>query len=226
MTATRFILAASAVLSLSLPAGAATLSRRASITGGGGDGKCTIEVDVDGAADVEVAGDMGYLRTLSGETATWKRFVCNQAMPRNPGDFRFRGIDGRGHVELIRDPRGGGGSAVVRIEDPKGGREGYTFDLEWRGAHPGYEGGGGRTARGGAGRAIETCQEAVESRIYRMGYRDVRFQAANADDRPGRYDWIVGVATARKGFTTHSFRFGCSVDFSSGRVRSVEVDRR
>jgi len=106
---------------------------RASIRGGGGDsGKCTIEVEVDGVADVEVRGDTAFIRTLEGQRATGRRFECNAVMPRNPVDFRFRGIDGRGDVRLIRDPNQGG-VAVVRIQDPKGGREGYTFDLEWRG---------------------------------------------------------------------------------------------
>ncbi len=44
-----------------------TSTRRATITGRGGDGKCTIEVEVDGSAEVEVSGDVGLLRTLSGQ---------------------------------------------------------------------------------------------------------------------------------------------------------------
>ena len=127
-------------------------TRRAEIRGGGGSGKCTIEVVVDGAAEVEIRGDMGRLRTLAGRPATWRRFVCNDVMPLNPGDFRFRGIDGRGRQELVREP-GRGGAAVVRIEDHKGGAEGYTFDLEWRGDGGGGGFGGGREGdrRGGGG---------------------------------------------------------------------------
>jgi hypothetical protein len=53
-------------------------------------------------------------------------------MPMNPAEFRFNGIDGRGRQTLMREP-GRGGPAVIRIEDPKGGREGYTFDVEWLG---------------------------------------------------------------------------------------------
>lgn len=110
-----------------------TQTMRANIRGGGGDqGKCTIEVEVDGVADVEVRGEMGYIRTLEGQPSTWRRFECNSPMPRNPASFRFRGIDGRGDVRLIREP-GSSGTAVVRINDSKGGREGYTFDLEWQG---------------------------------------------------------------------------------------------
>lgn len=64
-----------------------------------------------------------------------------------PDNFRFRGIDGRGRQELVRDPNNGG-AAVIRIDDPKGGSEGYTFDVEWRG---GSGGGGGWGGSGGNG---------------------------------------------------------------------------
>jgi len=125
-------------------------TRRADIRGGGDSGKCTIEVVVDGVAEVEVRGDTARLRTLAGMPATWRRFVCNEVMPPNPVDFRFHGIDGRGRQELVRDP-GRGGVAVVRIEDPKSGSEGYTFDLEWRGAGGGGNFGGGREGAGREG---------------------------------------------------------------------------
>jgi hypothetical protein len=107
-------------------------TRTANIRGGGGDGKCTIEVEVDGVADVEIRGTVARLRTREGQPATWRRFDCNQPMPTRPNNFRFRGIDGRGRQDLIRHPAAAG-FAVIRIEDPKGGREGYTFDVMWRG---------------------------------------------------------------------------------------------
>src|SRR5215813_2620197 len=121
------------VVFASLPCllGAQNYSRRAAISGGGSDrGKCTIEVVVDGAAEVEVRGDTAYLRNLAGQPAQWRRFECNGPLPPNPIDFRFAGVDGRGRQQLVRDPRNGG-AAVVRIEDPQGGSEGYTFDLFW-----------------------------------------------------------------------------------------------
>lgn len=107
-------------------------SRRAEIRGDGDHLKCRIEVVVDGAADVSIRGDSAELRTLSGQTAEWRRFICSAPMPMNPAGFRFTGIDGRGRQTLVREP-GRGGTAVIRIEDSKGGREGYTFDIEWRG---------------------------------------------------------------------------------------------
>jgi hypothetical protein len=87
---------------------------------------------VDGAADVEIRGGNAILRNLEGRPPQWRRFECNGVVPPNPADFRFRGIDGRGRQTLIRDPRDGG-AAVVRIEDPQSGSEGYTFDITWSG---------------------------------------------------------------------------------------------
>jgi len=56
-------------------------------------------------------------------------------MPQFPAEFRFEGIDGRGKQILLRDPNSNRGVAIVRLEDPKGGSEGYTFDLIWKGAN-------------------------------------------------------------------------------------------
>ena len=107
-----------------------TESRRAEIQGGGGDGKCTIEVTVDGSAEVEISGDTATLRTITGERARFRRFQCNRPMPVNPANFRFHGVDGRGRQSLLRQP--GRGPAVIRIDDPDRGSEGYTFDIEWQ----------------------------------------------------------------------------------------------
>ena len=88
---------------------------------------------VDGAAEVEVrGGGDAVLRNLSGNPPQWRRFECTSIMPANPAGFRFEGVDGRGKQELVRDPRNGG-AAVVRIEDPNGGSEGYTFRVLWGG---------------------------------------------------------------------------------------------
>jgi hypothetical protein len=116
----------------------------ANIRGGGGDnGKCTAEVEIDEVAEVAIRGDEGRLRTLSGGPARWRRLDCNAPMPLNPRDFRFKGIDGRGKQTLISSPNGNNGVAVVRLEDPKNGREGYTFDLEWHGSERGPTEAGG-----------------------------------------------------------------------------------
>jgi hypothetical protein len=166
-TIERCFLAATAVAALAWPVCAQSGERRANLTGGGGDsGKCTIEVSVDGAADVEIRGDRGFLRTVSGQPAQWRRFECSGPMPVNPAEFRFSGVDGRGRQELVQDPRRANGAAIVRIQDPNGGSEGYTFELTWRGSGGVGSGamrqpwdGGERARRPNDG--ARACQEAV-----------------------------------------------------------------
>jgi hypothetical protein len=229
----RCLLTLAAATSLIVPACAQTTEHRATFTGGGGNdtGKCTIEVYVDGAADVEIRGDRGLLRTLSGQPAQWRRFVCSGPMPTNPGDFRFIGVDGRGRQDLAQDPRGGRGAAVVRIQDPDGGAEGYTFDLEWRGG----EGFGpnsmdqplGRRDRGASPNdAVRACQDAVrESANQQYGFRDIDFRNLNAEDNPGRNDTIMGSFDARRGNYRDTYRFSCAMNLANGMVRGVDISQ-
>ena len=94
---------------------------------------------------------------------------------------------------------------MIRIEDPKSGREGYTFDINWRGAAPVSSGfrddrrDGDRDRRDGdrrdgggrweAERAIAACQDAVRDRAARnYGVRDLDFRRTAFDDNPGRTD--------------------------------------
>ena len=221
-----------------------TMSRRATMVGGGnGGGKCTLEVNVDGSAEVEVWGDTADLRTISGQTASWRRFQCTAPMPHSPADFRFVGVDGRGRIGLTRDSRSNRGRAVVRIDDPKGGREGYTFDLQWRGstgpgwapgpspAPPGVPPPGPPPGRGPwqgppAARAIQACQGAVTDRLNQNGFPAVTFGSAVPENNPGPGERVTGTATGRRRSGSTPFWFSCSVDFNTARVRSVDVQRQ
>jgi hypothetical protein len=210
-------------------------NRRATMRGSrGAHGKCTIEVRVDGIAEVEISGDNGRLRTIAGQPATWTRFECSDALPRNVGDFRFSGVDGRGRQELVQDPRNSRGIAVVRIEDSKGGSEGYTFDIEWNGGGGPPMGGPGPGAGGYPGRpgsritverAVDVCREEVRVRAAReLGMRNIDIVSASIEDNPGRRDWVSGTFTER-GQRRGMYRFACSVDFANGNVRNVELIR-
>jgi hypothetical protein len=232
-TLERCFLTVTAAAALTAPAvWAQTAERRANLTGAGGNdsGKCTIEVSVDGAAEVEIRGDRGFLRTLSGRRAQWRRFECSGPLPANAAEFRFSGVDGRGRQELVQDPSRGRGSAIVRIQDPNGGAEGYTFDLDWRG--PGVSSsptrqpwvGGDRADRPNDG--ARACQGAVRERAnQQFGLRDIEFRDLNADDNPGSNDRVVGSFAARRGNERDLYRFTCSVDLASGRVRGVEINQ-
>jgi hypothetical protein len=195
--ARRLITIAAFMAFFTIDAAAQVQTRRASITGNrGDDGKCTLEVRVDVAAEVEISGDMGRIRTLGGQPASWVRFDCSGALPRNPSDFRFKGIDGRGRVDLVRDPQSNRGIAVVRIEDPKGGSESYTFDLEWRGGSDYNTGRSGgfdrrddddyrRSNGGGNGRGSYNRGNRDARNIVTCGSNDGRRNYCDADTRNG-----------------------------------------
>jgi hypothetical protein len=226
--------------------------RRATIAGSGGtSGNCTIEVRVDASTEVDIYGDSGRLRTVTGQPAAWTRMECTDALPARMSDFRFRGIDGRGSVKLAQDPRNNNGMAVVRIDDTKGGSEGYTFSIEWSGASAAAPTGGFqnnqydltpnatgrrgtvRSGRGGNGnfsteRAIDLCRNEVRTKGERdYGLRNIDITAAGVDTNSGRRDWVVGTFNDRSGSRRrdNTYRFNCSVDYNSGQIRNVEILR-
>lgn len=212
------------------------LSRRAVITGTGGDGRCTIQVSVDHAAEVEISGDLGVLTTTAGQPATWQRFQCNALLPRRPIDFRLVGTSGRGTMRLLQDPRDTGGRAVVQINDPKGGRGVYTFDVRWR---PAGEAGwqptpppppsrGWRPGQGAppTAKAIQICQDSVSDRLNRQGYPYVTFERTIPGDDTGRSQWISGTVSGKRPYQSTGFSFSCSIDLRSATVRSLDVRPR
>ncbi len=75
-------------------------------------------------------------------------------------------------------------------------------------------------------KAIRVCQDSVTDRLNRDGFPYVTFERTVPDDGPGRNDWVIGTVSGRRGYETTRFSFSCSVDFSAGRVRSVDVRRR
>jgi len=113
--------------------GAQTIQRKAVFVNGGSpnQGRCTVQVVVDGSAEIQIRGDTATLRNTSGQAPQWRRFECSGPMPANPQDFRFSGLEGRGQQMLIRDPRNGNGTAVVQIADPEAGAGDYTFEVSW-----------------------------------------------------------------------------------------------
>jgi hypothetical protein len=241
----QLFLGALVLLGLIQPAHSNPVSRRATITGVGGNGRCTVEVTVDHGAELEISGDMGLLTTTAGQPADWRRFQCNAPMPRKPVDFRFVRVAGRGTVRLTQDPGSTGGRAVIQITDPQGGRGGYTFDLQWGG--PGGGGGGwtpgppspppgpGQGPWPGPGHGpgefptagpTQICQDSVTDRLSRDGYSYVAFGRTIHDRNPGRRVRVSGTASAKRGWRDARFSFSCSVDSSSGTVHFVDVRRR
>jgi hypothetical protein len=90
------------------------------------EGRCEIRVWVDDEVNIFLQGDQLTFETVRGLPAREAGAECTQPMPDGAAlaDFQFKGIDGRGQVELIQAPeRRNGYRAWVRIRDPKGGGE-------------------------------------------------------------------------------------------------------
>jgi hypothetical protein len=121
------------------------------------DGKCTIRVRVDDQADIVIRGDRVYISVISGGPGRDEGSECNAYLPTsgNISNFQFQGVDGRGSVRLVQEPRSSNRyAAIVNIQDSKGGEEGYTFDLTWQwdgSGNPGSGGSGGGFFPGGGG---------------------------------------------------------------------------
>jgi hypothetical protein len=204
-------------------------SLRATISGSSRDGgTCTVQVNVDGAAEVEIHGDAGFLRTVSGRPAAWRRFQCSAPLPNAPSDLRMSRIEGRGMVRIVEDPRRSGGRAVIRIEDPQSGSATYRFDLEWRAFPPSGWPPSLPPGRGGivSPRVIQACKDAVAERLHRNGYDYLTFDRVSPGTSPGWMRSIDGLVTGKHGHANHRFSFSCNVDLSTGSVRSVDVRNR
>ncbi len=225
----RFCFAVATFASIAVTAGAQTFEQNAQIRPGGDPraGKCTIEVVVDGAAEVEVRGDHGILRNLDGQPPQWRRFECTGPLPRNPENFRFAGVNGRGRQDLVGDPRSSG-VAMVRIEDKPSGAGAYTFDLYWAGGSDGRDDRDpDRRRRMSADDAIRICQDAIRQQAdQRFRTRDIEFPRVALDNSPGRNEWVVGILNIRRDRRDRdeAYRFSCSVDFDGGRVRSAQIE--
>lgn len=196
----------------------ATMNLRAS-----GEGKCVVEVEVEGSAEVELFGDTGSLRTLGGAPALWRRFECSAVVPADPGGFRFTGVAGEGQQALLADPRWNGGVAVVRIDNPHALHEVYVFDVSWpvdraaasRGMpHPGPTPGGPNVA---------ACQEAVRVRARgTYGYRDIRFYDVDSTYNQHPRDFVSGTFEGRRGGRVDELRYTCALN-EGQKVESLDL---
>ena len=77
--------------------------RRMTFVGGGSPdrGKCTVEVRVDGAAEVEIHGDTADLRNLGVLRHSGGGSNAPDLCRGIPAEFRFAGVDGRGRQQLV-----------------------------------------------------------------------------------------------------------------------------
>lgn len=120
------------------------------------NGYCVVRLRVDDEVLIHIRGNRLGFETVRGRDAYDEGSECSQPMPYGSAlaNFRFRGVDGRGRVELAESPDSGNRyTARVRIQDPKGGDEGYTFRVQWDNRNPGMSAeSGGWQGWGGSNR--------------------------------------------------------------------------
>jgi hypothetical protein len=202
----------------------------AQLTNSRGSGKCTFEVRVDGVADVQIRGNQGYLQTRGGRPAQWVRLRCNQALPRNPYNFRLAGVDGRGKQYVLRNPAQNNGVAVIRIEDPKNGYEGYTGDIFWSGGNNnggiwygwwqddwngggGWGGGGGGNNGSWSNNIVPNCQNNIRNKVRsQTGGATVGFNGTPSRNQGGSFVIVDGMGNARgSGGRQGTFSYHCTM---------------
>jgi hypothetical protein len=215
-----------ALVALTATGTAQTRYRRAAFVGASdpSEGRCTVSVLVDGAADVEIRGDSAALRTITGPPPQWQRFECTGPLPYSPADLRIRAIEGNGRMTLTHDSSNGN-VAVVRINNYDPGDQLYTFDVYWRPQQRVYTSSDADRLVVEDDDSIQSCRTAAESRIRNDGFRDVRFRSISKDTR-GSNDLITGTATANRPYGSEQFSFSCRVDPADGLVRRLDVTRR
>lgn len=210
----------------------------AQITGGSGSGKCTFEVRIDGAADVEIRGNQGRLRWVGGGGMEWKRLECNQPLPRNPQNFQFHGVDGRGTQTLMKSPNDNNGVAVIRLDDPQRGSEGYTGDITWDGGtdnggwngnnngswnNGGWNNGGWNNGNNNGnwngGNAVSACQNAIRNQVGRNG--NIQFSGSVNNDRAGNVSVVQGLASAQGRGRNNYYQYSCVIR-QNGSVTDVK----
>jgi hypothetical protein len=98
------------------------------------NGYCLIRIVVDDEVNIYVQGGQITVETVRGKPARDAGAECSQPMPKGDAlsNFKFKGIDGRGLVQLIEEPSEmNEWRAWIRIKDSKGGEETYLFRVGW-----------------------------------------------------------------------------------------------
>lgn len=88
--------------------------------------------EVDGSDEIEVRGSSVRVRHLEAQPIQNQDHRFSAPLPRDDVRVSLKKIDGRGKIRLVEQPTSRNDyTAVVRIEDDKGGSDKYEFELSW-----------------------------------------------------------------------------------------------
>ncbi len=97
------------------------------------DGLFRWEGRVDIGADIEIRGDSHLVRDDGGQGTQEFKARFESSLPSDNVQVAVKKVDGRGKVDLIEAPTAANDyTAVVRVEDDKGGSDIYVFEIRWR----------------------------------------------------------------------------------------------
>lgn len=97
------------------------------------DGLFHWEGRVDKGVDVTIRGDLHTLSDMGGQGTRERVARFESALPRESVEIYVEKLEGRGDVDLLQAPSSANDyTAIVRIEDDKGGADDYEFELRWR----------------------------------------------------------------------------------------------
>ena len=97
-------------------------------------GYCLLRLKVDDEVNVYLRGRTVEVEVVKGEEAADQGSECSQPLPSGDTlvNFEFKGLAGRGTVQLIEQPtQDNGYRAWVRIKDPRKGTDSYSLRLSW-----------------------------------------------------------------------------------------------
>jgi len=87
---------------------------------------------VDIGAEIVAQGERHRVEDEGGQGTQERGARFSEPLPSRPVPVSLRKRDGRGRVELVQAPGPSNQyTAIVRIEDPKGGADTYEFELTW-----------------------------------------------------------------------------------------------
>jgi hypothetical protein len=90
------------------------------------------EGEVDGTCFIRIRGRQVQSRSESGLPVQNQQFDFTDPLPNAPVQVALAEVQGRGRVNLVQQPRPENNyTAVVRIDDSKGGQSLYSFVLRW-----------------------------------------------------------------------------------------------
>ena len=87
---------------------------------------------VDIGCEIEIQEKTHQVEDQGGQGTRERSFEFSDPLPSDGTPVSLRKRDGRGRVELLQTPNDSNDyTAVVRIEDSKGGSDDYEFELRW-----------------------------------------------------------------------------------------------